>query len=96
MPKAYVLIDLDVTDPERFARYREMSTAAAAQYGGRFLVRGGRSEVLEGDSDPGRTVVLEFDDMEAARRWYGSPEYTVAREVRQAASTGSFLLVEGV
>lgn len=95
MPKAYVLVDVEVTDPEGYARYRALSSAAGQKYGARILVRGGSAEVLEGDRRPGRLVVLEFDSVEAARRWYDSPEYTEARRVRQAASTGSFVLVEG-
>lgn len=95
VPKAYAIADITVTDPERYAPYREMSTAAAQQYGGRFLVRGGQTDVLEGDWQPDRFVVIEFDDLESARRWYDSPEYQEARAVRQSASTGSLILVEG-
>lgn len=96
MPRAYVIADLDVIDPEAFARYRELSTAAAAEHGARFLVRGGASQVLEGDRQPGRLVVLEFDDVETARRWYASAQYTQARAVRESAATASLVLVEGV
>jgi len=91
-----VIADIEVTEPEEFLRYRELSTAAASKYGGRFLVRGGATDVLEGDWQPARVVVLEFDSVETARRWYESPEYQEAQAVRQAASTSSFLLVEGV
>ena len=96
MPKAYVIADIDVTDPEAFARYRELSTAAAAAHGGRFIVRGGHAEALEGDRQPKRVVVLEFDSVDAARAWYDSPEYWEARAARADAATGSFVLVEGV
>ena len=96
VPKAYVIADIDVTDPEAFGRYRELSSAAVEQYGGRYVVRGGPTTVLEGERQPNRLVVLEFDDVEAARRWYDSPEYREARAVRQSAATGSFVLVEGV
>jgi len=96
VPKAYVIADIDVTEPEQFGRYRELSTVAAARYGGRFLVRGGSTDVLEGDRQPARVVIVEFDSVEAARRWYDSPEYREARAVRQAASTSSFVLVEGL
>ncbi|HEX5586493.1 MAG TPA: DUF1330 domain-containing protein, partial [Acidimicrobiia bacterium] len=71
---AYVLVDMDVTDPARYDEYRALAGPSVAQYGGRYLVRGGASEVLEGDRVPNRTVVLEFDDLDAARRWYASPE----------------------
>jgi uncharacterized protein (DUF1330 family) len=95
VPKAYAIADISVTDPERYAPYKDLSTAAAQKYGGRFVVRGGQTDVLEGDWQPDRLVVIEFDDMESARRWYDSPEYQEAKAVRQSASTGSLILVEG-
>ncbi|MFL6138439.1 MAG: DUF1330 domain-containing protein [Frankiaceae bacterium] len=95
MPKAYVVCDIDVTDPARYEDYKRLSTEAAQRYGARFLVRGGPVAVLEGEWRPARFVLLEFDDEEAARRWYDSPEYAEAKRVRQASATSSFLLVEG-
>jgi uncharacterized protein (DUF1330 family) len=95
MPKAYVICDNDVTDPEEYAAYRELSTAAGEKYGATYLVRGGATTVLEGDWAPGRLVILEFEDAAAAHRWYDSPEYAAAREVRQRSATSSFLLAEG-
>jgi uncharacterized protein (DUF1330 family) len=93
---AYVIVDVDVTDPETYEDYKRLSTAAVEQYGGRFLVRGGATEQLEdGGWRPGRLVVLEFEDEAAARRWYDSPEYTEARAVRQRASTSSLVVVAG-
>ena len=93
---AYVLVDVDVSDPERYAEYRELAAPAVERYGGRYLARGGASEVLEGDRVPGRLVVLEFPDADAVRAWYHSPEYQAAKERRAGAATGSFILVEGV
>jgi uncharacterized protein (DUF1330 family) len=95
VPKAYVLVDMRVTDPDRYARYREMSGPAVAAYGGRFLARGGATEVLEGDRVPNRVVVIEFPDMAAARTWYDSPEYREARAAREGVANGYFVLVEG-
>jgi len=92
---AYVLVDVDVTDAEQYDRYRSLAAASVGQYGGRYLARGGASEVLEGDRVPHRLVVLEFPDADAARRWYRSPEYTEAKALRDGAATGSFILVEG-
>lgn len=92
---AYVLADIEVTDPSAYEDYKQLSSAAAEKYGGRFVVRGGNTEALEGDWPTGRFVILEFSDGEAARRWYDSPEYAEARAVRQRASTGRLLLVEG-
>lgn len=91
---AYVLADIEVTDPEGYEPYKRLSAAAAQQYGGRFLVRGGATEVLEGDWPVGRVVLVEFDDAAAARRWYHSPEYRLARTLRQQASTGRLLLLD--
>jgi uncharacterized protein (DUF1330 family) len=95
VPKAYVLVDIEVTDPAQYENYRKLSGPAAAAYGGRFIVRGGPTEVLEGDRVPNRVVVLEFPDVAAARAWYDSPEYREARAARANAARGSFVLVEG-
>lgn len=96
MAKAYVLADIAVTDPDAYEDYKRMSTEAAELYGGRFLVRGGAVERLEGDREPQRLVLIEFEDEPAARRWYDSPEYAAARAVRQRAADSSLLLVSGV
>lgn len=93
---AYVLVDVEVTDAEQYDRYRMLAAPSVEQYGGRYIVRGGASEVLEGDRVPQRLVVLEFPDADAARRWYHSPEYGEAKATRAGAATGSFVLVEGV
>ncbi len=97
MPKAYVIIDMDVTDPDRYAAdYVPRSGPSVEAAGGRFLVRGGATEVLEGDGEPHRTVVIEFDSVDAAKAWYDSPAYREARAAREGAAIGSFLVVEGV
>ena len=90
-----MLVDVDVTDAGRYDEYKVLAAAAVEQYGGRYLARGGATEVLEGDRRPNRLVVLEFPDAEAARDWYHSPEYQAAKAVRAGAATGSFILVEG-
>lgn len=95
VPKAYVIVDIEVTDPVQYEAYRKLSGPAAAAYGGRFIVRGGATEVLEGDRVPHRVVVLEFPDVAAARAWYDSPEYREARAARENAARGSLVLVEG-
>jgi uncharacterized protein (DUF1330 family) len=93
---AFVLVDIDVTDPGQYERYRPLAAASVELYGGRYIVRGGASEVLEGDRVPHRLVVLEFPDADAARRWYASPEYAEAKATRAGAAVGSFILVDGV
>jgi uncharacterized protein (DUF1330 family) len=91
---AYVLVDVDVSDPEQYDRYKPLAAASVERYGGRYIVRGGG--FLEGDRVPNRLVVLEFPDADAARRWYRSAEYDEAKATRAGAATGSFILVEGV
>jgi uncharacterized protein (DUF1330 family) len=95
--KGYVVTDASVRDAETMVRYRELASAAVAQYGGRFLVRGGSIEVLEGDMNvPERLIVVEFDSVEQARCFYGSPEYQAARKVREGAAEMKILLVSGI
>jgi len=93
---AYVIVDIRVTDPVRYEEYRKLSGPALEAHGGRFVVRGGASETLEGDWSPGRIVVLEFDTMEQARRWYESEEYREAMRIRKASSQARMILVQGV
>jgi uncharacterized protein (DUF1330 family) len=93
---AYVINDMEITDPVVFEQYRQMSPATVAQYGGRFIVRGGAIEPLEGDWSPRRLVILEFASAAQARAWIDSPEYAPARRLRQASARSSIVLVEGV
>lgn len=92
---AYVVVQIEVHDPVTYERYKQISGVAAAAYGGRFLVRGGRSEVLEGSWQPSRLVILEFPDAERARAWWASPEYAEGKALRQAAAETEMLLIEG-
>jgi uncharacterized protein (DUF1330 family) len=96
MPKAYVIVDMDVTNPEQYAKYAAAAAPAVAAYGGRYLARGGATVVLEGGATPHRSVILEFDSLTAAEAWYRSPEYTAARALRDGAGRGTFIAVEGV
>lgn len=93
---AYVIVEVDVTDPEQYARYRESVPASLDANGGRFLARGGETATLEGDWQPKRIVVMEFDDLEAARRWYDSPEYRESRDIRAGAANMRMIAVAGV
>jgi uncharacterized protein (DUF1330 family) len=92
---AYVIFDIHVDDLDAYAPYREPAGASVAAHGGRYLARGGAHEVLEGDWDVDRLVVLEFPTMEQARAWYHSAEYQEVLPIRQAASRGRGVLVEG-
>jgi uncharacterized protein (DUF1330 family) len=93
---AYVIVEVDVTDPEQYARYGQSVPATLEAHGGRFLARGGETATLEGDWQPKRIVVVEFDDLEAAKRWYDSPEYLRSREIRAGAAAMRMIAVAGV
>jgi uncharacterized protein (DUF1330 family) len=84
-----------VTDLVAYDQYRPLAAASIARFGGRFIVRGGKVDLLEGEPQPERIVVIEFPDADIARRWYSSEEYQTALKIRQAASRGRVLLVEG-
>ena len=93
---AYLIVDLDVKDQAALESYRRAVPATIEKYGGRFLVRGGAFEVLEGDWTPKRVVVLEFPSMDALQRWYRSDEYKPLLAERQRHSKANLIAVEGV
>jgi uncharacterized protein (DUF1330 family) len=95
MAKGYVIVNANVTDPEKYAQYRPLAEAAIAAFGGRYLARGGKSETLEGSLLP-RGVVIEFDDYDTAVKWYHSAGYEAARNVRTGAADMHMMVVEGV
>jgi uncharacterized protein (DUF1330 family) len=95
--KGYVIVQVsDIHDPDAYATYRPLASETVARHGGRFLVRGGAAERIEGEGDCGRVVVLEFPSVAAAKAWYASPEYREALAIRLGASTAAVILVEGV
>jgi uncharacterized protein (DUF1330 family) len=93
---AYIVADIEITDPAAYEEYKPKAGAALQKYGARILARGGAVESKEGGWAPKRLVVIEFPDMAALRRFYDSPEYTAAREIRQRASRSKLIFVEGV
>jgi uncharacterized protein (DUF1330 family) len=93
---AYVIGDVDVHDPEAYVEYRKLVAPTIEKYGGRFLVRGGPHEVIEGDQVPHRIVVLEFESVAQAKAWHSSEEYAPAIAIRQKAATSNVIIVEGV
>lgn len=93
---AYIIVQLDVKDPGRYNEYRKVVQPTLDVYGGRFLVRGAEVENLEGDWQPSRLVIIEFDSKERARSWWASEEYAPAKALRQAASHAEMILAEGV
>jgi uncharacterized protein (DUF1330 family) len=96
MTSAYIIANVEVTDPAQYEDYKKWSTAAMQAHGAEVCVRGGKIEVLEGDWQPERLVILKFPSVEAARRFNDSPEYGKARTSRQGAAVMRMILVEGV
>ena len=91
----YLIADIDVHDPDAYDEYRRLVGPTIDKYGGRFVVRGGPHEVMEGDWVPHRVIVLEFESVARAKEWYGSEEYAPALAVRLKAATSSAIIVEG-
>jgi uncharacterized protein (DUF1330 family) len=93
---AYLYGDIEITDPELYETYRRQVPAIIAAHGGRYLVRGGAPELLEGEGEPRRQVLLEFPTMDQLRAFYDGPDYAPLKALRQRASLGRLVAVEGV
>ena len=93
---AYLIVQVAVQDPVTYERYKKLAPPSIAQYGGKYLVRGGYTQTLEGTWSPTRFVVLEFPSVERARQWWDSPEYAEAKALRQSCTETEMLLVEGL
>lgn len=93
---AYVISEVEARDPSGFETYRSMAAPTIAQYGGRYLVRGGPAELAEGGPQPKTIIIVEFPSMERLRQWYASPEYAEALKVREIALDRRLIFVEGV
>ena len=93
---AYVVVEIAVKDAQTYERYKQLAPPSIAQYDGRYLVRGGATEVLEGTWNPPRFVILEFPTAQQARAWWSSPEYAPAKALRQSCTQTQMLLVEGL
>ncbi|HTE85628.1 MAG TPA: DUF1330 domain-containing protein [Dehalococcoidia bacterium] len=93
---AYVIANVDVRDPEQFEEYRRLVPGTLEKYGGTYIVRGGAVEVLEGNWNPSRLVVIEFDSLERARQWHDSQEYAGPMALRHQCADTDVLIVEGV
>jgi uncharacterized protein (DUF1330 family) len=93
---AYVVLNIDVINPEQYAEYVKVAGATVERYGGRYLVRGGKAAKLEGSLEPKRLVVLEFPSLERANAWWESAEYRAPKAIRQQASISDGVIVEGV
>lgn len=93
---AYVIVNIEITDPARYADYVKAAGATVTQFGGEYLARGGKAERLEGDWEPKRVVVVKFDNLERAKAWWSSAEYAEPKAIRQSCSRTNMMVVEGV
>ena len=93
---AYIIAEVTITDPPGFEAYRQMVPATVAKYGGKFVVRGGRMEMLEGNWEPKRLVVIEFESAERAKQWWASEDYHEAKALRQRTAQTNLIVIEGV
>ena len=92
---AYIVVQVEVNDPVRYDRYKSLVPSSLEKYGGRFIVRGGRTETLEGDWAPKRFVIVEFPSLERAKAWWASPEYAEAKALRQATALSQMIVADG-
>jgi uncharacterized protein (DUF1330 family) len=93
---AYLFVNIEITDPAGFDAYRKAVSPTIAAHGGRYITRGGPTEVLEGDWQPRRVVILEFPDVARLKAWYHSPEYRPLIEIRKRTSITDMVIVEGI
>jgi uncharacterized protein (DUF1330 family) len=93
---AYIIVEVDIKDPVKYEEYKKLTPTSLEPYGGKFIVRGGKAELIEGKKKPNRIVVIEFENSEKAKAWWNSPLYNEAKKIRHATSEARMLLVEGV
>ena len=93
---AYVIVQVDVKDQTRYEDYKKMVPPSLEKFGGRFLVRGGKTHTLEGGWAPKRFVMVEFPSVEQAKAWWDSPEYRAARDLRWATAQSQMIIAEGI
>ena len=93
---AYVIVEIEVTDPVGYEEYKKRASDTVHRHGGKYIVRGGPAEVLEGDWTPKRIVVLQFDSMERAKEWLNCEEYREPRAMRHRTAKTNMILVDGV
>ena len=92
----YVIVEIEVTDPVGYEEYKKLAGASVAKYGGKYIVRGGASETLEGDWQPKRIVILEFESVQRAKEWLNCPEYKEPRKMRHRTAKTNMVVVEGI
>jgi len=92
----YIVADIEITNPDEYQKYARQTAATLEPYGGKYLVRGGQPETLEGDWKSKRIVIIEFASVEQAKAWYDSPEYSAIKGIRHRSAVSNILLVQGV
>src|ERR1039457_3802044 len=92
---AYIIVEIEVTDPVGYEEYKKLAGATVEQYGGKYIVRGGKAEKLEGNWDPKRIVILQFESMQRAKEWLNCEEYREPRKMRHRTAKTNMILVEG-
>lgn len=92
---AYVIVEIEVTDPQLYETYKGLAPPAVKAYGGKYIARGGKTVLLEGEKAPQRLVILAFESVERAQAWWDSPEYAEAKKMRQQASRTRMVVIEG-
>ena len=92
---AYIIVEIDIVDPVGYEEYKKLAKATVDKYGGKYIVRGGKTEVLEGDWKPNRIVVLEFESVQRAKEWLNCEEYREPRKMRHRTAKTNMILVEG-
>jgi uncharacterized protein (DUF1330 family) len=93
---AYIVAEIEVTDAVAYEEYRRQAPPSIAQYGGKYIVRGGHTETLEGEWLPKRIVILEFPSFEQAKKWWASPEYAAAKQLRHRSARTKMIVVDGI
>lgn len=93
---AYVIVDIHITDPVGYEEYKKLASSTVELYGGKYIARGGKTEILEGDWTPGRLVILEFNNSDQAKKWLNSSEYSQPRQLRHKTATSNMVVIEGV
>ncbi len=93
---AYVIFDIKVKDPARYEEYKRQATPTVEMFGGKYIARGGRTEILEGNWSPSRLVILEFPSIEQARNWLNSPVYGEVKKIRHKTAVSNMVVVEGL
>ena len=93
---AYIIVEVEVKDPIKYEDYKKLTPDSLAAYGGKFIVRGGKAELLEGDKEPERIVILEFESVQRAKAWWNSPEYSEAKKLRHATANSRMIVIEGI